>query len=372
MTPEESSEYRAALAATVYGQPDEPHHNGTDPYADLPHTADVAEPPCAATPPLGEVADRFTPIDWHTAFNKTPVEVPWLVEDMFIAGCVYAIVAAAKAGKSLLLLDLAAALAAGRSALGRPASEPCSVLYVDLENAERDLVERLTDMGYGPDDLEQLHYFSFPSMSALDSHAGGAQLVELAQRYDAQLIILDTLSRFVTGDENSSDTYRALYRCAIAPLKAEGRTVVRLDHLGKDATRGQRGSSAKNDDVDCVWQLVVKGDDTVTLRRERQRSNHHPEWIEVTRQSDPLRHVAAHGTGDPRVAKLIADMDRIGVPLECGRKNVRAMLTQAGISAGNDVLTRAIKERKSRADRLSADRADTFTEPLFEAGVRDD
>ena len=51
------------------------------------------------------------------------------------------------------------------------------------------------------------------------------------------------------GEENSADTYRALYRHALAPLKAARRTVVRLDHRGKDMkAAGARGSSAKNDD----------------------------------------------------------------------------------------------------------------------------
>lgn len=296
-----------------------------------------------------ELTERFSPVDWREAFARKPVEVPWLVEDLFIIGCNYALVAGAKAGKSLLMLDLAASLASGRPALGRPARDPISVLYVDLENSERDIVERLEDMDRGPEDLDTLHYYSFPSIDALDSIVGGAQLLALAHRHEAQLIIVDTLSRVVKGEENSSDTYRALYRCAIAPLKAEGRTVVRLDHLGKDATKGQRGSSAKNDDVDCVWQLVAKSEENLTLRRERQRSNHHPEWIEIVRKDSPLRHIAATGDGDPRIAKLITDMERLDVPIDLGRRNVQAMLAGAGIRARNDLVGRAIKARRERS-----------------------
>jgi hypothetical protein len=49
-----------------------------------------------------------------------------------------------------------------------------------------------------------------------------------------------------------------------------GITELRIDHAGKEATKGQRGSSAKNDDVDVVSQLKV---DThgVTLSVDRQR-----------------------------------------------------------------------------------------------------
>ena len=31
--------------------------------------------------------------------------------------------------------------------------------------------------------------------------------------------------------------------------------MVRLDHTGKDETKGQRGGSAKSGDVDAIWRL---------------------------------------------------------------------------------------------------------------------
>ncbi|WP_009477401.1 AAA family ATPase [Rhodococcus sp. JVH1] len=301
-------------------------------------------------PPPNDEPSPFPKLDWHRAFQAQPVEIPWLIEDLFIIGRSYAMVAAAKAGKSLLMLDLCAALSSGRTALGRAKREPISVLYVDLENTEQDVIERLLEMNYGPDDLANLHYLSFPSMEALDTRTGGQQLAEVARYWDAQLIVIDTLSRVVEGDENSSDTYRNLYRCALAPLKAERRTIVRLDHLGKDATKGVRGSSAKNDDVDAVWLLTQKSEDVVTLRRERQRSNHHPEFIEVRREDSPLRHVAAAGTDKPELAKLLADMDRLGIPPEMGRTTARAILSNNGITAKTKLLAEAIKHRKAVPD----------------------
>lgn len=341
-------------------QPDGANHDPVvDPYADVPPPDEPPDAPAvhdADELTAGEVragaydpAAKFTPLDWHHVFAKQPDSVPWLVEDFLIRGSSYALVAAAKAGKSLLMLDVAAALAAGRSALGRRPLDPVAVVYIDIENTERDIVERLDEMGYRPDELGRLAYYSFPSLAALDTIAGGTEIVALAERHDAALVVIDTLSRVVVGDENSSDTYRALYRHAIAPLKRDGRTVVRLDHLGKDATRGSRGSSAKNDDVDCVWLLIGKGEDAAQLRRERQRSNHHPEWIDVTREADPLRHVAAAGDADPRVTKLIADLDRIGAPDEIGRKNARAMLAHAGITTSNTVLQKALPVRQARS-----------------------
>src|SRR5215207_7410755 len=63
------------------------------------------------------------------------------------------------------------------------------------------------------------------------------------------------MSRAVAGEENSADTLRNFNRHTGSLLKRHGNTWWRADHSGKDPTKGARGTSAKNDDVDIVWQL---------------------------------------------------------------------------------------------------------------------
>ena len=200
-------------------------------------------------------------------------------------GGLYSLVSPAKAGKSLLMQDIAAALAAGRPVLGHPAQDPADVLYVDHENSRDDLTERLGEMGYGPEDLAKLHYLSFPTMPPLDRADGGQDLAHVADHCGADLVVIDTIARVVAGEENSADTYRNFYRHTLLPLKAARRTVIRLDHRGHGNRDGARGSSAKNDDVDVVWQLSQQpgpnGEAYVTLKLERQRGNAHPDMIRV-------------------------------------------------------------------------------------------
>jgi hypothetical protein len=57
--------------------------------------------------------------------------------------------------------------------------------------------------------------------------------------------------------------------------KLKGVTYLRTDHSGKDTSKGQRGSSAKNDDVDLVWRLTrtdTKAGEGVRLERTHSRS----------------------------------------------------------------------------------------------------
>ena len=124
-------------------------------------------------------------------------------------------------------------------------------------------------MGYGPDDdLAHLHYALLPPLAPLDGRAGGDDVVARAAACEAELVVIDTFGRAVSGDENEADTVRAWYRLTGQRLKADGRAFLRIDHAGKDLERGQRGTSAKNDDVDIVWRLNRLDAGGFRLRRQ--------------------------------------------------------------------------------------------------------
>lgn len=345
-------------------QPTEPPEQEPSAARSAGHIRDVSAPEAAALPPA-EVLDRMYPaVDWHALWAKVGAPVEWLCEPLLIAGRAVALFSPAKAGKSLLCLEIAAALATGRPVLGNAARPPLDVLYVDLENTEDDLRERLADLGYGPDDdLGRLHYLSFPTLPALDSPRGGRHLAAVADRHDARLVVIDTVSRVIDGEENDADTFRALYRHAVMPLKAAGRAVLRLDHTGKDLTKGQRGSSAKVDDVDAVWQLVARPGGAIDLKRTHSRNRHGAERLTLARVADPLRHVPAAQALPADIATVVELLDRLEVPADWGRDRTKKRLVEAGESVGNDLLTAALRERK-QLQNLSADRSEPPDEPL--------
>src|SRR5690606_15764854 len=102
-----------------------------------------------------------------------------------------------------------------------------------------------------------------------------------------------------------------------APLKGMGISVIRLDHSGKDLEKGQRGSSAKNADVDAVWQVVKTTETQLYLKREMSRQSHGVPLIELRRRADPLRHEVLAGAGGlpPKVAQIVEVLDQLLVPL---------------------------------------------------------
>src|SRR5262249_27091669 len=101
----------------------------------------------------GDVSDGLAGwrIDWPKFWAQERTDADFLVEPVLARGRGHALVAPAKVGKTLLLQEIALALGTGRPILYRPASDPLTVVYLDMEMLEDDLYERATDLGYGPE-----------------------------------------------------------------------------------------------------------------------------------------------------------------------------------------------------------------------------
>ena len=219
-------------------------------------------------------------INWQEFWTQSFPEEDWLIKPLIPRNQLVVIFAPGGTGKSLLALYIAAGLATGRNIFGIE-HQPISVLYMDYEMQQAQLYERLTAMGYNKDtDLTRLHYASLPPIGSLDKPEGAKQICDLARACQAKLVIIDTFSRAVEGAENDADTVRNFYRWTAINLKQEGRSLMRIDHAGKDLKKGARGTSAKNDDVDLVWQMT-KVDGRLVMIRQKHRHTWIPERINL-------------------------------------------------------------------------------------------
>jgi hypothetical protein len=220
-------------------------------------------------------------INWQTFWTTDHTETEWLLEPLFAKGRAHAIYAGAKVGKSFVTLAACAALATGQPFLRKPQTQPQHVLYVDYEMTPQDLADRLTEFGYEHTVFDHLHYAQLPNLPPLDTPKGGIALCQAAHAVGAEIVIIDTTGRAVEGDENDANTYQNFYRYTGMQLKRLGMTWARLDHAGKDTTRGQRGSSAKNDDVDIVVNLT-RTPTGITWTATHRRMSWYPEQSDIT------------------------------------------------------------------------------------------
>lgn len=303
---------------------------------------------------LGSMAEQaepgiLQPLKW-TDIENLSSDVDWLIPDLFERGRLYALYAAAKTGKSLFVQYLVAQLV----------QSGVKVMYLDYENSHQDLKDRFfTSMRLTSDELENLLYFSFPAIGPLDTFSGAATLHSIVEHYKPELIIYDTTARMVKESEQDSDTFKSLYRLTHVWVKKLGITQVRIDHAGKDETKGQRGASGKNDDVDAVLRLqkVVEFPEVTRfmLHCELQRSGHHEPKVPFLMHRDPLRFIREDQNleYEPIVEFTVNQwLDKWGCPNDISNPKAKDEFKSRNIKipGGNNKLAEELQERKRRVD----------------------
>lgn len=208
--------------------------------------------------------DAFAPINWSEAFAMDFEKADHLPGQLLERGQQIALIGDGKSGKSLFMAEWCVKAIQGLAFLTENTTDPLVVMYIDGENSLQDLIMRFRAYGATPEILQNLVYLSFPPFKPLDSNDGAKQVMTLVNQHNPDVVIIDTVSRFIQGKENDSDTWLNLYRVLHRRFKGRNIAGIRLDHFGKDAEKGGRGSSAKTQDVDHVWELKVEETDERT------------------------------------------------------------------------------------------------------------
>jgi hypothetical protein len=305
--------------------------------------------PANAPPPQSRLELAHL-VDWGRFWDNDHSDEEWLAYPVVPAGRAIALYAPAKAGKSTITLAIAAAVATGRPVLGRRIHPTTEVLYLDYEMTPADLQQRLLELGYSADDdLSHLHYALLPSLPPLDTIEGATAVLELIDNTAAEFVVVDTFGRAVSGEEDHADTVRAFYRHTGLSLKARGVTYLRTDHSGKDVGKGMRGSSAKNDDVDLVWQLSrtdTKDGHGVRLKRTHSRIAWVPEDIKVKRvETDEGFDYIIDGDVKLRpdgTRQIMEQMVAIGITATTSQRKASAMLKEAAITVKDREMRQAL------------------------------
>lgn len=173
-------------------------------------------------------------------------------------------------GKSFFSIDLALTLASGTGEWFGHKARKGNVLYLCAEGIggmRRRMIAWLMTHNLKPDDIaDSFRITQMPGDMWLDSPAGRATITEAVGDFSPDLIIVDTLNRFMAGDENKTseatlfvqgmDMLSHTYGCAVCVVHHTGQ--------GKDSQDRERGSSVFRGAMD--WQLFVEQDDDRTIR----------------------------------------------------------------------------------------------------------
>ena len=229
-------------------------------------------------PPLDALEEEEPHRAWRIADLRAPIPdaPPALIHQVWPKGGSITISAKEGQGKSYLALYMAICLALGRECVGTPAGKPQKVLYVDREMDLAELKTRCEVFGTTLEELadSECFFYSEPvGPVAIDDIPWATALLHLADDYGIEVLIIDTMSKVIGGDENDNGTYQKLHTLTSQPLKQRGVSVLMLDHLGHQGLKG-RGASAKGQNVDVPWTLTLKGSPgstVLSLKRTKTR-----------------------------------------------------------------------------------------------------
>lgn len=181
-----------------------------------------------------------------------PPEYEWLVKGLICKGDTTLIVGEPNVGKSWISLSLAVAMADKHNMwVGHEVNNHGKVLYIDEENPHDVVYHRLKQLGIQSfDNLRYLHRQGIRLDRNFD------KLLDEAITYQPTMIVLDSLTRFHTKDENNAGEMAALFNDSINVLCREtGAAVLILHHTNKSDSNSSyvktRGSSDIGAAIDC-------------------------------------------------------------------------------------------------------------------------
>jgi len=208
-------------------------------------------------------SEKFRVLDVAALVASEPPPVPWQVEQFAVRGDVTVTTGDPGAGKSLLTLTLAGAVARGESVAGIDC-EKGSALYIDAENGQREIHRRLHSLGVAPTGITVAEADG-ADLRVEDDFAAFDALVG---RFTPALVVLDSLTALWPGanerkTEDVAPTLYALKRLA----ERHGAAVVVLHHRPK-AGGEYRGTTAIAAAAQLGFTLSkVDGDPDRTRRR---------------------------------------------------------------------------------------------------------
>lgn len=207
---------------------------------------------------VGSNTSRYKPLN----LRDDPPPPNWLVEGLISKGDTTLVVGPSGIGKSWLTLGVTLAVAEGwTSFLGLPMKNvPAGggrVLYVDQENPLDVVLTRLRQLGITERGMENIRYL-WNCGVRLDRDPD--KFLDEAMDFNPSLVVLDSLTRLHTQEENNAGAIAALMNNGITPLSRETGAATLLIHHDNKAG-DPRGSSDIMASVDAALQARRAGEE---------------------------------------------------------------------------------------------------------------
>ena len=186
----------------------------------------------------------------------------WLIDQIIPVDAFGVIYGPSGAYKSFCAMDMSACIAAGMSWHGNDVDEPGHVLYIGAEGAAGLHLRKKAWEIRNQKELTNLGVLGMSVIINSEEHDSLIGLcIELAEELEQpiKLIVIDTLARSFTGEENSATDMGDFVNACDHIREVTGASILVVHHSGKDAEKGARGSSALRAACDFEFRVVSPG-----------------------------------------------------------------------------------------------------------------
>ncbi|HAS6495510.1 TPA: AAA family ATPase [Vibrio parahaemolyticus] len=225
-------------------------------------------------------------------------QAQWLVKDYFPALSFGIIYGASGTLKSFQAIDIACHIATNKSWCAKEV-EQGAVVYVAAEG-QIGISKRIKawELANG---LSADKVFVLGNSLLLSEEATQEQIITAIQQLEdrenvkVQLLILDTLARCFSGDENSSRDMGAFIAGCDKVKAATSTSVLAVHHTGKDSSKGARGSSVLRAACDYEFHVKRNGQSKLlTFSNTKQKEGAEMPCLELEMETVDLGIVCDH------------------------------------------------------------------------------
>ena len=230
---------------------------GDDPRAVL-RTATQPEPP---------KVERFPIYSWDAMAALPPPA--WLIKGFVPQGGFVGLYGPSGHNKSFAVVDMAGCVATGREWHGNGVAQ-CPVLYI-VGEGQRGVRKRLQAWQQERGALSGLYVMPVSPTLPADLEATLAAIAGMAVA--PGLIIIDTLARSFSGNENDAEDMSDWLRATAAIQRRFGATLVFVHHTGKDLDKRDRGHSSLRAAADTMIRVQKQGERGVLVQVDKQKDD---------------------------------------------------------------------------------------------------